>query len=142
MDAHDLHSERNARVTAEASGEAALDGAGHAPCGATRLSRIPAIARAARHLEGRCHRPDGQTLTGERRRTSRWRRYCWGKAGRSKEGEIEFLWDAEEEFAKTPEAVNVKLYRVQTKSVKERLAPDVYRYRNFDQYGLLRNASG
>ena len=33
--------------------------------------------------------------------------------------------------------MNVQLYRVQTKSVKERLAPDVYRYRNFDQYELV-----
>ena len=50
------------------------------------------------------------------------------------DGEIEFLWNAEEQFARAPEAVDVELFHVQTKSVKERLAPDVYRYRNFDQY--------
>ena len=59
------------------------------------------------------------------------------KRGEGKEGEIEFLWDAEEEFAKTPEAVNVQLYRVQTKSVKERLAPDVHRYRNSEPDQLV-----
>ena len=33
--------------------------------------------------------------------------------------------------------MNVQLFHVQTKSVKERLAPNVYRYRNFDQYELV-----
>src|SRR4029450_8053265 len=36
-----------------------------------------------------------------------------------------------------PQAVNVQLFHVQTKSVKERLAPNVYGYRNFDQYELV-----
>jgi uncharacterized protein YfaS (alpha-2-macroglobulin family) len=57
--------------------------------------------------------------------------------GESGQGEIEFHWNAEDKFAAAPEAVNVQLFRVQTKSVKERLAPDVYRYRNFDQYELV-----
>jgi uncharacterized protein YfaS (alpha-2-macroglobulin family) len=56
------------------------------------------------------------------------------KRGESSRSEIEFLWDAQEIFAKAPDAVNVQLFSVQTKSVKERLAPNVYRYRNFDQY--------
>ncbi len=137
----DLHSEHATRpgYTAEASGEAALDGAGHATLRCDAPFKDPGNrARCSVIWKVDVTGPDGQTLTGGTTQDVAMAPVLLGvKRGEGKEGEIEFLWDAEEEFAKTPEAVNVQLYRVQTKSVKERLAPDVYRYRNFDQYELV-----
>ena len=137
----DLHSEHATRpaYTAEVSGEAALDGAGHATLRCDAPFKDPGNrAHCSVIWKVDVTGPDGQTLTGGTTQDVAMAPVLLGvKRGESNKGEIEFLWDAEEKFAKTPEAVNVQLYRVQTKSVKERLAPDVYRYRNFDQYELV-----
>ena len=137
----DLYSEHAKRpdYTAEVSGEAVLDGAGHATLRCDAPFKDPGNrAHCSVIWKVDVTGPDGQTLTGGTTQDVAMAPVLLGvKRGEGKEGEIEFLWDAEEEFAKTPEAVNVQLYRVQTKSVKERLAPDVYRYRNFDQYELV-----
>ncbi len=136
----DFYSEHAKRpeFTAEASGEAVLDGSGRVMLRCDAPFKDPGN-------RARCHviwkvdvtGPDGQTITGGTTQDVAMAGVLFGvKRGESRGGEIAFQWHAEEAFAKAPEAVDVQLFRVQTKSVKERLAPNVYRYRNFDQYEL------
>ena len=137
----DLYSEHATRpvYTAEVSGEAVLDGAGCVTLRSDPPFEDPGNrARCSVIWKVDVTGPDGQTLTGGTVQEVAMAPVLLGiKSGEGRNGEIEFLWDAKGEFAKTPQAVSVRLYRVQTKSVKERLAPDVYRYRNFDQYELV-----
>ncbi len=137
----DLYSEHAKRpgYSAEISGEAALDGAGHAVLRCDPPFKDPGNrAHCSVIWKVDVTGPDGQTITGGTTQNVAMAPVLLGvKRGESGQGEIEFLWEAEEQFAEAPEAVNVQLFRVQTKSVKERLAPDVYRYRNFDQYELV-----
>jgi len=136
----DFYSEHPKRpdYTAETSGEAALDGTGRATLRCDAPFKDPGN-RAHCNVIWKVDvtGPDAQTITGGTTQDVAMAAVLLGvKRGESGRGEIEFLWNAEEAFAKAPEAVNVQLFRVQTKSVKERLAPNVYRYRNFDQYEL------
>ena len=137
VDSYSEHAKRP-EFTAETSGEAVLDGSGRV------ILRCDAPFQDTGN-RARCHviwkvdvtGPDGQTITGGTTQEVAMVAVLLGvKRGESRGGEIAFQWDAEEAFAKGPEAVDVQLFRVQTKSVKERLAPSVYRYRNFDQYEL------
>ena len=142
----DFYSENAKRpdFTAEASGEAVLDGSGKV---------ILRCAAPFKDPGNRAHcqviwkvdvtGPDGQTITGGTTQDVAMAPLLLGiKRAESERGKLEFVWNAEERFAKPPEAVNVQLFRVQTKSVKERLAPNVYRYRNFDQYVLVEERPG
>ena len=137
----DLYSE-NAKqpdYSAEISGEAVLDDDGRIvlECEApfrddARRARCSVIWKV--DVTG----PDGQTLTGGTTQEVAMAPVLLGvKRAETSQGQIEFFWDAQEHFARAPEAVDVDLFHVQTKSVKERLAPDVYRYRNFDRYELV-----
>ena len=137
----DLYSEHAKRpgYSAEISGEAALDGAGHATLRCDAPFKDPGNrAHCSVIWKVDVTGPDGQTVTGGTTQGVAMAPVLLGvKRGDTGGGEIEFLWNAKEEFAEAPGAVNVQLFRVQTKSVKERLAPDVYRYRNFDQYEVV-----
>ncbi|CAN5661561.1 hypothetical protein BH09VER1_BH09VER1_00640 [soil metagenome] len=134
----DLYSEHAKQPTyyGEATGEAALDGAGKATLRCEPPFKDPGN-RANCHVSWKVDvtGPDGQTITGGVSQDVAMAPVLLGiKRGVVENGQITFDWDAEEEFAKAPQAVNVQLYHVVTKTAKERLAPDVYRYRNFDQY--------
>jgi alpha-2-macroglobulin len=136
----DFYSEHAKRpdFAAETSGEAVLDGSGRAVlrCGAP-FKDAGNRAHCSVTWKVDVTGPDGQTITGGTTQRVAMAAVLLGiKREEGGRGKIEFLWDAEEAFAGAPEAVNVQLFRVQTKSVKERLAPNVYRYRNFDQYEL------
>ncbi|MGA7214957.1 MAG: alpha-2-macroglobulin family protein, partial [Terrimicrobiaceae bacterium] len=137
----DLYSEHAKRpvYSAEISGETALDGAGHVTLRCDAPFKDPGNrAHCSVVWKVDVTGPDGQTITGGATQDVAMEPVLLGlKRGEGGQGEIEFLWDAEDKFAAAPEAVDVQLFRVQTKSVKERLAPDVYRYRNFDQYELV-----
>jgi alpha-2-macroglobulin len=137
----DLYSEgaKHPGYSAEVSGEAVLDGAGHATLQCDAPFKDPGNrARCGVIWKVDVTGPDGQTITGGTTQDVAMAPVLLGvKCGESGQGKIEFFWNAEEEFAKAPEAVNVRLFYVKTKSVKERLAPDVYRYRNFDLYELV-----
>ncbi len=124
---------------AETSGEAVLDGSGSVALRCDAPFKDPANrARCQVIWRVDVTGPDGQTITGGTTQAVPMAPVLLGiKRGESKTGKIEFFWNAQEAFAKAPEAVNVQLFQVQTKSVKERLAPNVYRYRNFDQYKLV-----
>lgn len=58
------------------------------------------------------------------------------------EPDLTFQWDVEEPFGKAPESVDAELFRVVTKSVKERLAPNIYRFRNQDQFTSVEKRAG
>ncbi|HEY5706630.1 MAG TPA: alpha-2-macroglobulin family protein [Terrimicrobiaceae bacterium] len=137
----DLYSEHARRpdYSAEISGEAVLDGAGHATLRCDAPFKDPGNrAHCSVIWKVDVTGPDGQTITGGTMQDSVMAPVLLGvKRGESGHGKIEFFWDAQAKFENAPEAVKVQLFRVQTKSVKERLAPDVYRYRNFDQYELV-----
>jgi hypothetical protein len=121
--------------TAETSGEGFLDSSGQVVLRCEAPFKDPGN-RAKCHVAWKVDvtGPDGQTITGGTTQDVAMAAVLLGiKRGESRGGEIEFSWEAEELFADGPEAVRVELFRVQTKSVKERLAPNVYRYRSFDQ---------
>jgi uncharacterized protein YfaS (alpha-2-macroglobulin family) len=134
----DLYSEHAKRpvYSMEVSGESVLDGNGQATLRCDAPFKDPGNrAHCSVVWKVDITGPDGQTITGGTTQNVAMAPALLGlKRGDGADGEIEFLWNAEEQFAPGPEAVDVELFRVQTKSVKERLAPDVYRYRNFDQY--------
>ena len=125
--------------TAESSGEAVLDAGGSVVLRCDAPFKDPGNrARCQVIWRVDVTGPDGQTITGGTTQDVAMAPVLLGiKRGESQAGKIQFFWNAQEAFAPAPEAVNVQLFHVQTKSVKERLAPNVYRYRNFDQYELL-----
>jgi alpha-2-macroglobulin len=137
----DLYSEHAKRpvYSVEVSGEAILDGNGQVALRCDAPFRDPgnrAYCSVIWKID--VTGPDGQTITGGTTQNVAMAPVLLGlKRVDAPQGEIEFLWNAEEQFAQAPEAVDVELFHVQTKSVKERLAPDVYRYRNFDQFELV-----
>ncbi|MGA7901674.1 MAG: alpha-2-macroglobulin family protein [Terrimicrobiaceae bacterium] len=137
----DLYSEHAKRpvYSMEVSGEAVLDGNGQATLRCDAPFKDPGNrAHCSVVWKVDVTGPDGQTMTGGTTQNVAMAPVLFGvKRVDAPDGEIEFLWNAEEQFAPAPEAVDVELFHVQTKSVKERLAPDVYRYRNFDQYELV-----
>ncbi len=137
----DTYSEnvRTPTYSTEVSGEAILDGNGQAilrcePPFKDSGNRAHCQVSWKVDVTG----PDGQTITGGISQRIAMAPVLLGvKRGEVREGEVEFEWDAEEEFAEPPKAAQVQLFFVQTKSVKERVAANVYRYRNFDQYDLI-----
>jgi alpha-2-macroglobulin len=134
----DLHSEHAPRNTfsAEVSGEAALDKDGQ-----VTLRCQPPFPdsgnRAYCHVQWRVDvtGPNGQTLTGGLAQQVPMAPVLLGVKVLAASGDsLVFRWDAETPFGSAPAAVQATLFQVVTKSAKERLAPDVYRYRNFDQF--------
>jgi alpha-2-macroglobulin len=125
--------------TAETSGEAVLDGAGSVVLRSEAPFKDPGNrARCQVIWRVDVTGPDAQTITGGTTQDVAMAPVLLGiKRGESEAGKVQFFWNAQEAFGTAPEAVNVQLFHVQTKSVKERLAPNVYRYRNFDHYELL-----
>lgn len=134
----DLYSEhmKEPSFSAEVSGEAVLDANGHAEL----TCPSPFADKGNR---ARCHvawkvdvtGPDSQTITGGVANEISMEPVLLGvKRKEAGHGKITFSWDALMPFGSAPEAVNAQLFHVITKSVRERLAPNVYRYRNFDQY--------
>ena len=134
----DLYSEKAPRPTysAEVSGETALDGNGKVILRCNAPFKDPGNrARCSVSWKVEVTGPDGQTITGGTNHQVDMLPVLLGvKADEQKIGKLTFQWDAETPFGDAPEAVNAQLFHVVTKSVKERLAPDVYRYRNFDQF--------
>jgi len=79
--------------------------------------------------------PDGQTITGGTQQHVAMVPVLLGLFDPRVQGsEVTFRWDALTPFGKAPEAVSAEVFHVTTKSIRERLAPNVYRYRNFDVY--------
>ncbi len=79
--------------------------------------------------------PDSQTIPGGTSQIVPMGKVLLGVKNIDRsDGTIAFAWDALTPFGSEPDAVNIELFHVVTRSVKERLAPNVYRYRNFDQY--------
>ena len=143
IDSYSEHA-KHPEFTAETSGEAVLDGSGSVVLRCDPPFKDPGNrARCQVIWKVEVTGPDGQTITGGTTQNVPMAGVLLGiQRGKSGGGKIKFLWNAEEAFAKGPEAVNVQLFRVQTKSVKERLAANVYRYRNFDQYELAEERPG
>ena len=125
--------------TAETSGEAVLDAAGSVVLRCDAPFKDPGNrARCQVIWRVDVTGPDGQTITGGTTQDVAMAAVLLGiKRGESEAGNVQFFWSAQEVFATAPEAVKVQLFHVETKSVKERLAPNVYRYRNFDRYELV-----
>ena len=141
----DLYSEHAPRptYTAEVSGETALDGNGQAVIRCDSPFKDPGN-RAHCHVSWKVDvtGPDGQTITGGTNEQVAMAPVLLGvKSETSDSDTLIFQWDAETPFGEAPEAVNAELFHVITKSVKERLAPNVYRYRNFDQYVSVQKLS-
>lgn len=138
----DLYSEHAPKPSwsAEISGETALDGNGKATLRCEAPFKDPGNrARCYVNWKVEVTGPDGQTITGGANGEIPMEAVLLGvKRNSAENGTLTFEWDAAESgFAKAPEAVQAGLFHVETKSVKERLAPNVYRYRNFDQYHLV-----
>jgi len=123
--------------SAEASGEAVLDANGQAVlhCAAP-FADVGNRARSRVSWKVDVTGPDGQTITGGAAQNVPLAPVLLGvKRDEAGPGKIAFAWDAQLAPTGTkPESVDAQLFHVVTKSVKERLAPNVYRYRNFDQY--------
>jgi alpha-2-macroglobulin len=138
VDSYSEHAKRP-DFTAESSGEAVLDGSGSVVLRCDAPFKDPGNrARCQVIWRVDVTGPDGQTITGGTTQNVAMAPVLLGiRRGESQSDKVQFFWNAQETFATAPEAVNVQLFHVQTKSVKERLAPNVYRYRNFDQYELV-----
>ena len=137
----DLYSEhaKHPSYSEEIFGETALDGNGKAVIRCESPFKDPGN-RAYGHVIWKVDvtGPDGQTITGGTTQEVPMEPVLLGiKSVSSEKGKLDFAWDAKTPFAKAPTAARVELFHVVTKSVKERLAPNVYRYRNFDQYNLV-----
>lgn len=123
----------------EVYGETALDGNGMATLRCPAPFKDPGN-RAHSHVSWKVDiiGPDGQTIIGGTAQDVAMAAVLLGlKHDEVQKGTLTFHWDALTPFAGKPEAVSASLFFVSTKSVKERLAPNVYRYRNFDQFQLV-----
>lgn len=119
----------------EATGEAALDANGQTilKCRAPFTdpgNRANCLVTWKVEVTG----PDGQTIPGGVTQTVPMADTLLGVKREDARGGVAFSWDAKTVFGEPVKAVNATLYHVVTKTVKERLARNVYRYRNFDQY--------
>ncbi|MDX2079516.1 MAG: alpha-2-macroglobulin family protein [Terrimicrobiaceae bacterium] len=135
----DVYSEkRRAPVfTAEVEGETALDANGRA------ILRVDAPF-PDRGNRAQCQvtwkvditGPDGQTITGGLDQLVAMEPALLGVRSTAYENTdtLVFEWNALEPFGEAPDSVSAELFHVLTKTAKERLAPNVYRYRNFDQF--------
>lgn len=135
----DLHSPsaKTPTLFAEASGEAVLDENGSAVL--TSTSPFPdAGNRAFASVSWRVEitGPDGQTLPGGDYQRVPMRRVLPGvKPSESEPGELAFEWDMLVPFpGGTAQPPTAELFRVTALTVKERIAPDVYRYRNSNEF--------
>lgn len=138
----DRHSEncRAPSYQAEISGEAILDEHGQAVLRCEPPFKDPGNrARCRVFWKVDITGPDGQTLTGGAEQDVAMLPALLGVASVDTEtpGQLAFEWDAQEFFGRAPESVTAELFHVATKSAKERIAPNVYRYRNFDQFSLI-----
>ncbi|MDD5200575.1 MAG: alpha-2-macroglobulin family protein [Terrimicrobiaceae bacterium] len=137
----DLYSEqrRTPAFEAELSGETALDAKGRAtiPCAAP--FKDPGL-RARCDVSWRVDvtGPDGQTITGGVNEKVVMNDVSLGVRADSSTGATNIAFDLQAIARDSGEPANAEvqasLFLVQTKSVKERLAPFVYRYRNTDAY--------
>jgi uncharacterized protein YfaS (alpha-2-macroglobulin family) len=137
----DLYSEhrRTPAFEMEVSGETALDGKG-------RVTLTSAAPFKDPGLRARCEvlwrvdvtGPDGQTITGGADTKVVMNDVTLGvKADRDtgvKDIAFELSAIPRDSARPAPAEVRAELFLVQTKSVKERLAPFVYRYRNTDEF--------
>ena len=140
----DLHSEHATRpaYTAEVSGEAALDGAGHATLRCDAPFKDPGN-RA--HCSVICKvdvtGPDGQTLTGGTTQDVAMAPASLGvKRGESKRRD-RVSWTRRKNLQKLRSG-DVQLYRVQTESVRNALRPMIIDTGISTSTSLSRNASG
>jgi uncharacterized protein YfaS (alpha-2-macroglobulin family) len=136
----DLHSEnvRHPSGMAESSGEAVLDANGSVILKSQAPFADPGNrARAQVYWKVDVTGPDGQTLTGGANQRVPMDKVLLGikTRGEPVKGLLGFSWDALTPLGdNAPAAVEASLYKVSTKSVKQRLAPNVYRYRNSDVF--------
>lgn len=137
----DLYSQLLKEVVFEtvAEGETALDGNGQATITSTQPFPDPGNRADATVLwQVDITGPDGQTITGGATDDVRMNDVCLGvKAVEdSPENTVRFELRAlpRAEGDTVPEKLPVVLYIVKAKSVKEQIAPFVYRYRNFDDF--------
>jgi uncharacterized protein YfaS (alpha-2-macroglobulin family) len=137
----DLYSEqrRTPAFEAEISGETQLDGKGRATLTCPAPFKDPGL-RAACNVSWRVDvtGPDGQTITGGAEEKVVMNDVTLGVKSDSATGVKDIAFDLQALARATgdpaPGDVQACLYLVQTKSVKERLAPFVYRYRNTDEF--------
>ncbi len=135
----DLYSEHRVApiFTAEVSGEAALDENGRVVLTCEAPFRDPgnrAHSRVSWKVD--VTGPDGQTITGGTGDLVAMEAVLLGVRTKDPENTdtLVFEWDAGTPFGETPKAVRAELFEVVTKTAKERVAPNVYRYRNFDRF--------
>ncbi|GAB4170866.1 MAG: hypothetical protein Fur0032_09950 [Terrimicrobiaceae bacterium] len=131
----DLHSQsaKTPSLFAEESGEAVLDENGMVQL----VSRAPFADLGNRAFSTVTWRvdvtgPDGQTLPGGAFQRVPMRGSLLGvKPEESRPGKLAFSWDVFEPFKNgVSSPVTAELFRVTSLTAKERIAPDVYRYRN------------
>ncbi|MEX1119680.1 MAG: alpha-2-macroglobulin family protein [Terrimicrobiaceae bacterium] len=144
----DLHSEnvRNPSGVAEVSGEAVLDAKG-----SLRIEAVAPFADPGNRANCQVYwrvdvtGPDGQTLIGGANQRVPMDKVLLGIKARGEpvNGQLGFTWDAIMPFGdNAPSAVEASLFKVSTKSVKERLALNVYRYRNSDVFSPAAKLAG
>lgn len=137
----DLYSEqrRTPAFDGEVSGEATLDANGRATLTAPAPFRDPGL-RAHADVSWRVDvtGPDGQTITGGASDKVVMNDVTLGVRAVPDRRPPEIAFDLRaiprDQQTKAPAEVTARLFLVRTKSVKERLAPFVYRYRNTDEY--------
>jgi alpha-2-macroglobulin len=137
----DLYSEhrRTPAYEVEISGETALDAKGRATLTSTAPFKDPGL-RAHSTVLWRVDvtGPDGQTITGGAEETVTMNDVTLGVRPDRETGKTDIAFDlratTRDESSTPPAEVQAAFFLVQTKSVKERLAPFTYRYRNTDEY--------
>lgn len=135
----DIHSEhkRSPQFEAEAEGETALDANGRVTLRCNAPFQDPGNrAHCTVIWKVEVTGPDGQTITSGLDQTVAMEPVLLGVRSTSDENtnSLVFEWDALTPFGQAPKSVSAELFHVVTKAAKERLAPNVYRYRNFNQF--------
>lgn len=133
----DLYSEHRKDPTylAETTGTTALDGNGQTTLTCAAPFKDPGNrARCQVLWKVEVTGPDGQTITGGTEHKVAMEPVLLGVRSEEQDGPIAFTWEAEGLFGAAPDSVKAELFHVVTKSVKERLAPNVYRFRNTDHF--------
>ncbi|MGH8047700.1 MAG: MG2 domain-containing protein, partial [Chthoniobacterales bacterium] len=137
----DLYSEhrKTPAFEMEVTGETALDAKGRATITSDAPFKDPGL-RANSDVLWRVDvtGPDGQTITGGAEQKIAMNDVTLGVRADSESGKKDIAFDLQaisrDKSQKPPAEVQAALFLVQTKSVKERIAPFVYRYRNSDKY--------
>ncbi len=137
----DLYSEhhRTPLFEAEVSGEATLDAKGRVVLTSTAPFPDPGLrARSLVYWRVDVTGPDGQTITGGTEEIVVMNNVTLGVKSDPTTGKTNIAFDLQaiprDGASPSPKEVQADLFLVQTKSVKERLAPFVYRYRNTDVF--------